>query len=298
MKNRFTLSLILFLFFAAGCGDAAQKSDGDYADQMAEQHAEDTPEASPMVQAANIPVAVRDVEYARVDGAAVMGYLAEPANVDSVLQAMGRAPGSGLPGVIVIHEWWGLNDNIRAMTRQLAAEGYRALAVDLYGGEAAGTPDGAQALMMAAMQNPTAAETNLVSAYTYLTNQEHAPTVASIGWCFGGGMSLTTALALPTDLDAAVIYYGRLVDDRDRLATLEMPIIGFFGRDDGGIPVEGVEAFEATLKDLGKDAEVHIYDGAGHAFANPSGQNYLEAAAQDAWSRTRTFLKAHLYGMP
>ena len=93
-----------------------------------------------------------------------------------------------------------------------------------------------------------------------------------IGWCFGGGWSLRTALALPQKIDATVIYYGELVTDRDRLATLDMPVLGNFGAEDQGITPDKVHRFESTLKDLGKDVDVKIYDGAGHAFANPSGR--------------------------
>ena len=115
-----------------------------------------------------------------------------------------------------------------------------------------------------------------------------------IGWCFGGGWSFRTALALPDAIDAAVIYYGEPVTDRDRLDALEMPILGLFGGADQGIPVARVREMEAALDALGKDATIVVYDGANHAFANPSGRRYDAEAAEDAWTRTTAFLAEHL----
>ena len=123
-----------------------------------------------------------------------------------------------------------------------------------------------------------------------------ATKIGSIGWCLGGGMSLRTALLHPQDLDAAVIYYGRVQTDREVLAPLEVPILGLFGAEDQGIPVATVRAFEATLKELGKDARIHIYEGANHAFANPTGNRYHAEAAGDAWARTLAFFAEHLRG--
>ena len=196
------------------------------------------------------------------------------------------------PGVLLIHEWWGLNDNVRSMTEQLAGEGYQALAVDLYGGKSADTRDGAMELMSASMERGEALTENVKQAFAYL--EADGQKVGTIGWCFGGGWSLQTALALPEDVDATVIYYGRLVTDQDELAPLQMPILGLFGAEDQGIPVDSVNAFEASLNALGKDAAIHIYEGADHAFANPSGTRYDAAAAEDAWRRTTAFLRSHL----
>jgi carboxymethylenebutenolidase len=199
-----------------------------------------------------------------------------------------------LPGLIVIQEWWGLNDNIRAMADRLAGEGYLALAVDLYGGEVAEDRDKAMQLMQAAMNESAALEENLRQAYAYLEEEAGAPRIGTIGWCFGGGWSLNTALLLPDKVDATVIYYGRLVTDREALAKLGMPILGVFGAEDQGIPVESVKEFEAALDSLGKEAQIRIYEGADHAFANPSGTRYQPEAAADAWEKTIAFFNQHL----
>lgn len=289
----FALALALGAACAVACGggpdgrgtpegEGAPEGDG-YADRMAGEHAGDRPD--PAGAAARVPVAAleeRAVDY----GDGLTGFFARPA-------AAGED--EALPGLIVIHEWWGLNDNVRGMTRQLAAEGYAALAVDLYGGAVAESPDDARALMQAAMDAPERAEANLAAARDWLGSQGHAgPRVGVIGWCFGGHWSLRTALALGERIDAAVVYYGRVPTDPAELAPLRAPLLGLFGEEDGGIPVETVRAFETALRDAGKEATIRIYPDAGHAFANPSGTRYEPAAAQDAWERTVAFLAEHL----
>jgi carboxymethylenebutenolidase len=252
--------------------------------RMAAEHRGDHPTASPAATTPPAqPVTGQAVVYGQAGGKPVTGFLARPQHA--------KGP---LPGILVIHEWWGLNDNIRDMARRLAGEGYEALAVDLYGGATAASPDQAMQLMQAVMKNPEPAKANLRQAYDYLAAHEHAPKVAVIGWCFGGGWALETALMLPDKIAATVIYYGHLTTDRAALAKLQMPILGFFGAKDQSIPVASVREFEATLKSLGKPVEIHIYEDAGHAFANPSGTNYRPQAASDAWQRTVAFLTKNL----
>jgi carboxymethylenebutenolidase len=221
--------------------------------------------------------------YAEVDDELVYGHFAFPSDMIEPL-----------PAIIMIHEWWGLNDNIRAMAERLAAEGYIVLAVDLFGGKSATDPESARELMLRAVENRDLVTSNIRQAYTFLTATAGAPRVASLGWCFGGGWSLNTALLFPTDLDAAVIYYGQVTDDEEKLSPLEVPILGLFGSEDRGIKVESVRRFEEALERLGKHHEIHIYEGAGHAFANPSGNNFNARYAENAWNRTLGFLGTHL----
>jgi len=282
MKRLLLSSVIASALALAACGQPS--GDEEYAESMAEEHQDDAPVSNEGSETAPATEVVsEDVSYATVEGTTVTGYLSRPAGAEGPV-----------PGLIVIHEWWGLNDNIRAMTDRLAGEGYIALAVDLYGGQMAADPDGAQSLMQAAMQNVPAAEENLRQAVTYLKEEAGATRVGTIGWCFGGGWSLNTALLLPDQVEATVIYYGRVTDDRAGLATLQMPILGLFGGEDQGIPVDSVKVFEEALDSLGKNAEIHIYEGADHAFANPSGMNYQPDAAADAWQKTVAFLAEHL----
>ena len=249
-------------------------------------HRHDFPSPTEIAQIEpKVPVITESVEYVTIDGQAINGYYAYPEDATEPL-----------PGVLAIHEWWGLNENIEAMSRRLAGEGYQVLAVDLYNGQVAQTPEVASQLVEEVANNPYGAEANITKAYNYLAEEKQAPAVGSIGWCFGGSWSLETALLFPQELDAAVIYYGGEIGKAtaEELATLEMPILGIFGAEDTSIPVSVVEDFESTLKELDKEVQIQIYENAGHAFANPSGQNYVAEAAEEAWEVTTEFLANNL----
>ena len=199
-----------------------------------------------------------------------------------------------LPAVTVIHEWWGLNDNIKHWADRLAAEGYAAIAVDLYEGKVATTPDEAMAAMQAV--DDAKAREVLLAAHRFLAEDARVKATkrGSIGWCFGGKQSLQLALAAP-DLDACVIYYGFLETDPARLKAIKAPICGIFANKDQNITPADVDAFDRALTEAGVPHEIHRYD-ADHAFANPSGSRYDEPAAKDAWDKARTFLAAKLKG--
>ena len=248
-------------------------------------HRHDYPSPTAIAQVEpRIPVATESVEYVTIDGQPINGYYAYPQNVTEPL-----------PGILAIHEWWGLNENIEAMARRLAGEGYQVLAVDLYGGQVAETPEAAKRLVQQVADNPFGAEANITKAYNYLIEEKQAPQIGSIGWCFGGSWSLETALLFP-QLDAAVIYYGGQIGEatEEELSTLEMPILGIFGAEDSSIPVETVEEFESKLQQREGETEIIVYEDAGHAFANPSGQNYVPEAAEAAWEETTEFLAQYL----
>lgn len=287
MKSIINITLVfLFAFLIAACGSGENSNGDDYTDRMAEEHEGDSPvQNESVLYEQQQPVDTMTVQYAQTDSGAVSGFFARPQNAEE---------GEELPGIIVIHEWWGLNDNIRMMTQRLAGLGFNALAVDLYNGKVAQSPDNAKQYMQIAQSNPEGTMTNLEQAYNYLTEKQNAESVGVIGWCFGGGWSLQAALGMPDNIDATVIYYGRLVDDLDQLRKLDSPLIGFFGGQDQGITPESVKTFEENLNMLDKNAEIHIYEDAGHAFANPSSTSYNKEAAQDAWQKTKAFLQEHL----
>lgn len=265
--------------------DDVKKAAGrETVDAMSREHAEDTTEPSPAVDIAPARAVISDpkMPYAEVGDELVYGYFSAPSDVFEPL-----------PAVIVIHEWWGLNDNVRVMADRLAGEGYMVLAVDLYGGEVADSPADARELMLEVVENPEQARANIRAAYEFLS-ATGAPRIGSLGWCFGGGWSLNAALLFPNDLDASVIYYGQVTSDEEALRPVNTPILGLFAAEDTGIKVATVEAFRATLEALRKDYEIEIYPGVGHAFANPTGRNYNAEAASDAWSKTLAFLARHL----
>ncbi len=294
VKSRQDLRLAVFAMLAlilTGCdtgqGDAdeAGKEAGlANVEAMAKEHADDTTDASPgaLVNPTS-EIGSQTMAYAEYEDELVYGYFSAPADMFEPL-----------PAVIMIHEWWGLNDNIRAMADRLAAEGYIVLAIDLYAGNVAASPSEARALMTGVVESPEAAEANIKAAYEFLANTVGAPRIGSIGWCFGGAWSLNTAKLFPDELDAAVIYYGAVTNDEDALRPVEAPILGLFGAEDQGISIESVNAFAEALERLRKNHAVHIYPGVGHAFANPTGQNYDAASAEDAWTRTLQFLNLHL----
>jgi carboxymethylenebutenolidase len=273
----------------AACGSseappAAPAADAGAVAATAAEHQHDAPAPTPAGQAeAARAVLEQTLAYGEAARRNLVGYLAMPQDA-----------AEPLPAVIVIHEWWGLDANVKAVTRRLAAEGYVALAVDLYGGATADTPDAAQALMRDLYADPDAARNNLRQAYDYLEKYALAPRIASIGWDLGGGWSLQTALLYPNQLDAMIMYYGQVLTERDRLASLNVPVLGFFAADDESIPVREVQDFRAVLMDLGKVSEVLIVPRVNHAFANPSGANYNEQAANEAWKTTLAFLERHL----
>lgn len=280
-------ALLLVLPLIAACARSTDQApaagEPGYEERMSREHAGETPQpTSAAEQAPAVPVDEQEVVYAQLGDREVRGFLAQPAN-----------PAGPMPGIVVIHEWWGLNDNVRAMAKRLAGEGYMALAVDLYEGESADTPERARELMTGTNDRTADLEDNLRQAVDFLERQG-AESIGVIGWCFGGGWSLQTALLVPGEIDATVVYYGRLVTDPDQLAALQSPLLGNFGALDQGIPVASVKEFEAALDELGKDYDIKIYEGAGHAFANPSGERYEAAAAEDAWKRTLAFFADNL----
>lgn len=195
------------------------------------------------------------------------------------------------PGVVMIHENRGLRPEIRMTAEQLASEGYRVLAVDLYNGRTAETQE--EARTIADVVSEEKRIENLRAAAQYLRGKG-ASKVASLGWCFGGRQSVALAIS-GEPLDATVIYYGGgMATTTEQLAPIEWPVLGIFGDQDRVISVETVQAFENSLKTLGIENEIYIYPGVGHAFANPSGDNYAPEETKDAWAKTLRFLEKHL----
>jgi carboxymethylenebutenolidase len=206
-------------------------------------------------------------------------------------QPEGKGP---FPAVVVIQEWWGLNDWIKDNAKRIAGKGYVAIAPDIYRGKVTDNPKVASTLIKGLPKERGLQD--LKAAVTYISAMPNVQKdrIGSIGWCMGGGYSLDLALA-DARIHACVMCYGRVITDSAALKSLKGPVLGIFGEEDKGIPAKGVREFEAALKQAGKTVEkISIYPGAGHGFmramnGSQSNPEYREAAAKDAWMQIDAF---------
>jgi len=216
---------------------------------------------------------------------------------DTTAQALLYLPqGAGPhPALILIHEWWGLNDWVKQQAAGYAAKGYVTLAVDLYRGKVATTPDLAHELSRGLPQDQGVRD--LTAAMTYLEGRKDVARdrIGAVGWCMGGGYALQLAIAAPA-LKAVAINYGSLATDKAALAQIHAAVLGNFGGQDHGITPESVHAFEAAMQALGKPVDAKIYPQAGHAFENSTNQaGYRADDAQDAFARMDRFFAEKLH---
>lgn len=202
------------------------------------------------------------------------------------------------PAVVMIHEWWGLNQNIKDMANLLAKNGFVVLAADLYHGKVTDNPQLAMELVQTARNNQNSSTANLQAAVKYLSSAPNVDNnkIVSLGWCFGGGQSLQLALnSQEHPLAATILYYGTpLVTDNESISKIKWPVLGIFGDKDEAIPIAEINQFKSSLNESGIKNEIHVYSGVGHAFANPSGDSYAPEETADAWQRTLSFLKKYV----
>ena len=197
--------------------------------------------------------------------------------------------------LVVVHEWWGLTDWVKGQTDSLAKQGYVALAVDLYDGKVATTSELAHQYSSGLTESEGVEK--LAAAASFLRGREdvrgHA--VGTIGWCMGGKLAVRLGAEDPA-IRAVVMYYGAPITDEEQIEAIQGSVLGHFGAEDKGPTAAQAREFEAALKKAGKKSEFHIYQGAGHAFANPSNPfgGYRKEAARTAWKRTLTFLDREL----
>jgi carboxymethylenebutenolidase len=224
-------------------------------------------------------------------GGNTTGYLVYPNQNQSGEKAV-------LPAVILIHENKGLNDFIKESANLLAKNGYVVLAVDLFNGEVVtNNSERSGELTGAIRENPDIAIENMKAAVNYLKSLDNvdASKIASLGWCFGGQQSLQLALNSKNDpLAATIIYYGRLTNDSQAISNITSPVLGIFGGKDQSISVDSVKQFQKALNDTRVPNEIYIYSNVGHAFANPSNDNYAPTETADAWKKTLDFLGKYL----
>ena len=217
------------------------------------------------------------------DGTRVMGYLSLP-------------KGAGThPGIVVIHEWWGLNDWVKEQSDSLASHGYIAFAPDLYRGKVAYDEATAHQLMSGLIEEEAIAKARAAADFLRSRQDVRANAIGVIGWCMGGRYSIRLAAADP-GIRACVAYYGAPITDPHAIQGIQAAMLGNFGAEDQGPSPDQVTQFEAALKSAGKKVDFKIYPGAGHAFANVNNPwgGYRPAAAKDAWQRTLMFLDREL----
>ena len=223
----------------------------------------------------DILITSEDIEYRE----STIGYLARP---DDNKQ---------YPGIILIHEWWGLNDHIKEVANTLAKEGYVVLAVDLYNGEVAQSSE--EAMRLRTSINQSIATQNMQDGIEYLKEFEGVNKVASLGFCFGGEQSAQLSVS-DANLDATVIFYGSLPQELEKISQVDAPVLGIFGELDTGITPDTVRTFQSGLDELNLENDITIYEGVGHAFLNPEGSRFAEEETKDAWNKTITFLANNL----
>jgi carboxymethylenebutenolidase len=220
----------------------------------------------------------KSVELSLPDGKTSTAYVAHP-------------KGAPRGGLLLVHEYWGLNDWVKAEADRYAGQGYLVLAIDLYDGHVATQPEEAEKLIKSVTDaHATAVET---AGVDWLVKNVKGKRLATLGWCSGGGDALNASLTNPEKVWATVIFYGLPVTDVDRLKKLKGPILGIWAKKDSWITPAKVAAFDTALKDAGIKHEFRSYD-ADHAFANPSGARFNPPAAQDANDAARRFLAAQL----
>jgi len=226
-----------------------------------------------------------NVETSRIEYASnehqTPAYLAEP-------------EGDGqYPGVIVLQEWWGLVPHIEEVARRLAAEGFVALAPDLYHGEKAEEPDEARKLVMALDRERAVAEIRAAVRHLQQMERVQPRKVGIVGWCMGGALALSTA-AEEEELGAVVAFYGRPLAEGD-VGRIQAPVLGLYGSEDHGISTDAVREFGSRLAAHQIPHEMHIYEGAHHAFFNDTRPSVYHAeAAEDAWKRTLAWFRQYL----
>jgi len=199
------------------------------------------------------------------------------------------------PAVIVVHEWWGLNGQIRSVARRLAQEGYVAIVPDLYRGRVADEAEDAHELSRGLDEKKAVGDLQAAAAWLRSQRSVNRARIGALGFCMGGRLSELFALRDP-GLAAVVMFYGQPETDVAQIATLRAPLQAHFGEEDRGIGADQVQALQAALAKAGKVADIHVYSGAGHAFMHEGRPSYHADAAKLAWARTLQFFQKHLKG--
>ncbi|MEO0998417.1 MAG: dienelactone hydrolase family protein [Pseudomonadota bacterium] len=278
---RYTCTAIALIALAglAACGDDGADAPAEPGDAPAT--AVDAP-VDP-TEVLEREVAGDFLAYAEVDGKLVRGYFAYPADMIEPL-----------PAVLFIHDWFGIDEEMRAVAYRIASKGYVVLAVDLFGGEMAENAAGARQLLVQLLNAPDNARSNIGQAYDFLTTTVGSPTIAAVGFGSGGVWALNTALMYPEALDAVVNIHGQTLRDAEQLSTLSMPVLGIYGAADRSMPLDEVREFGSLMQSVGVPGQVRLYPEAGRGFMLSGRPTYSAGQASSAWREIDTFLAESL----
>ena len=281
LRRCLTATIGSFALLLSACGGDDEAATTTAPEPWNGQPAAADPANGPL-EAEGRPVDSETLPYADIDDRLVYGHFAFPSDMIEPL-----------PAVVVMHDWWGLNDDTRAAANRIASYGYMVLAIDLYGGGVADDVAAARSRTIPVIENPQYVEANVRQALQFL-EVAGTPKTAVLGWGFGGRWSLNAAMWFPEQVDAAIVYYGHVTNDDEVLQLIDGPVLGLFGERDRNVTSETVSEFGAAMERLGKDITIHSYPGRGHAFADPARPTYDPDTAADAWRRTAAFLATAL----
>lgn len=234
-----------------------------------------------------LEVVAENLPYAEVNDSLTYGYFAFPANMVDPL-----------PAVLVVHDRWGLNDDVRATVERLAAGGYIVLGVDLFAGQSAETLSEARELEIGVVEDRATAQENIKQAIEFVRMSSAPPSVSIVGFGFGGGWALNSAMDLPEELGAAISYYGQVPTDDSEIESLDVPYLGFFSENDRAVPIASARAFSEKASAMSKDVEIRTFADARRGFAEESGDSFDANASQAAWTHMLRFLDARVSTTP
>lgn len=270
----------LLIAFCAGCGgDSGEPSDASSAAPGAAV-LPSRPSALPDRGANTLGSVLADsLPYAEIGDELVYGYFAIP--VDMI---------DPYPAIVMLHDGFGLDDGARALAERIASEGFIVLAVDLFFGRTADEVSAARELQIEVLEDMQIADANIAQALEFVRSSTGAPSIGVLGFGFGGGLTLDTAIEHGDEVAAAVNFYGQVKTDRDSLRQLTVPVLGFFLENDRAVPPQTVRDFEQVMADLGQDVTIHIYDAGRRGFMDQNSANYDEALAERSWEQALAFL--------
>lgn len=212
------------------------------------------------------------------------GYLAMPESLE----------GNEYPLLLLVHDWWGINDSLKERADELAREGFVCFVIDLYGGRV--PVNAVQAYELMQLLNSARALKSIKQAQEYLGEYPSVNPLRTgvLGWSYGAKLALEYSLVYPRSLHALGLFYPQVKEDEESFENLRVPVIGFFGEQDKGIPIDFVNNFKFRLEQMHKRVQIHFYPEEIHGFFNPENLGYSRDAAEDSWQKTLDFFRVNL----